>query len=207
MTPAPEDGTGGKDRGYGIVARLFHWGMGILILVTVPVGIAMTSEGFDPVRDALYVAHKGIGAVILALLALRLAWRLVTPSPPDMPASVPWLQRRLATWTHRFLYLLLGIMAVTGYLRVTTGDFPLELLDALGIPPLLTGRPELSRTLSVIHAFTSYLLVATVAVHVAAAAHHALILRDGVFSRMWPPWRRDADTRNGPSDPSRGDDG
>ena len=199
--PAPDPFPKEPARGYGVVARLFHWGMGLLVLTTIPVGIAMTSEGFEGLRDALYITHKGIGGVILILLILRWAWRLLTPSPPPLPDSVPPLQRRIATLTHRLLYVLLGVMAGTGYLRVTTGDFPLELFDALGIPPLVTGLPDLSRTLSVIHAFTSYLLVATLAVHVAAAAHHALILRDGVLSRMWPPWRSDADIRTAETDP------
>jgi hypothetical protein len=73
-----------------------------------------------------------------------------------------------------------------------------EILDAVGIPPLISGAPELSGTLSVIHKVGAYLLVAVVAMHVAAAAHHALILRDGVFSRMWPPWRRDAAVESEP---------
>lgn len=204
MTPSQDvdsgpDEPGGDvprpDRGYGVVARLFHWGTALLILTTIPIGIAMTSEGFESVGDALYIAHKNIGVVILGVLVLRLVWRLARPAPPPLPASVPALQRRIAEWTHRGLYLLVGLMAVTGYLRVVSGDFPVELLDALGVPPLISGRPDLSRTLSVVHKFTAWALVATLAVHVAAAAHHALILRDGVVSRMWPPWRSDADTR------------
>jgi cytochrome b561 len=179
-------------RGYGIVARLFHWGSALLILATVVIGVAMTSEGFESLRDALYVSHKTIGVVILGVLALRVAWRVVTPGPPRLPDSVPPLQRRLAEVTHTGLYLLMGLMAVTGYLRVVSGDFPVEILDAAGIPPLISGAPELSGTLSVVHKVGAYLLVAVVAMHVAAAAHHGLILRDGVFSRMWPPWRRDA---------------
>ena len=181
-------GTRGNTSGYGIVARLFHWVSALLILGTVPVGVAMTSEGFLGVSDALYVAHKTIGVVILVLLALRLAWRAITPRPPRLPPSVPKQQRRLAEFTHGFLYVLVALMGVTGYLRVVSGDFPVEILDAIGIPPLISGAPDLSRTLSVVHKVGAYLLVAVVAVHAAAAAHHALILRDGVFSRMWPPW-------------------
>jgi cytochrome b561 len=190
-SPGPHP-TDHNARGYGIVARLFHWGSALLILATVPIGVAMTSEGFESLRDALYVAHKNIGVLILVVLLLRVAWRVFTPAPPRLPDSVPPLQRRLAETTHTGLYLLLGLMAVTGYLRVVSGDFPVEALDALGVPPLISGAPGLSETLSVVHKFGAYLLVAVVAMHVAAAAHHALILRDGVFSRMWPPWRRDA---------------
>lgn len=179
-------------RGYGIVARLFHWGSAALILGTIVIGVAMTSEGFEGLRDALYVSHKTIGVLILGLLVLRVAWRVLTPGPPRLPDSVPPVQRRLAEVTHTGLYLLMGLMAVTGYLRVVSGDFPVEVLEAVGIPPLISGAPELSGTLSVIHKFGAYLMVAVVAMHVAAAAHHALVLRDGVFSRMWPPWRRDA---------------
>ena len=175
--------------GYGTGARLFHWGMALLILVTIPVGIAMTSEGFDGLRDALYVTHKGLGVVILALLVLRLAWKRVAAAPPPLPHSVPPLQRRIARWTHGLLYALVGGMAVTGYLRTVAGDFPIELLDALGVPPLVGGMPALSDALSVVHAFGSYVFVAVLALHVGAALHHALILRDGVVRRMWPPWK------------------
>jgi cytochrome b561 len=196
MSPTPDapESAAGRERGHGIVARLFHWVTAMLVLGTIPVGIAMVSEGFEGIGDALYIVHKNVGVIVMAILVLRLLWKLATPAPPALPESVPPLQRRLAESTHLFLYVLLGIMTATGYLRVVSGDFPIELLDALGVPPLLSGQPDLSRTLSVIHKFTAYVLVATLAVHTAAAAHHALILRDGVFSRMWPPWRRDAGT-------------
>ncbi len=174
--------------GYGTLHRLFHWLSALLILVTIPVGLAMTSEGFGGIGDALYVAHKSLGVVILAVLVLRVAWRILAPSPPELPASVPPVQRRLAEWTHRGLYLLVAFMGITGYLRVVSGDFPVEVLDALGIPPLISGAPALSSWLSVAHKVGAYLLVAGLAAHVAAAIHHALVLRDGVFERMWPPW-------------------
>jgi cytochrome b561 len=175
-----------------VVARLFHWVSALLILSTAAVGIAMTSEGFGGIGDALYVTHKTIGVVIVAILVLRVLWRMIAPRPPRLPASVPALQRRLAESTHTLLYVLIGVMGVTGYLRVVSGDFPVEILEAFGVPPLISNAPELSRILSVVHKVGAYLLTAVIAGHVAAAAHHALVLRDGVFSRMWPPWRSDA---------------
>lgn len=202
--PGTDEGDGGPSRGgsapasmsaaagYGTVHRLFHWLSALLILATIPVGLAMTSEGFGGVRDALYVAHKSLGVVILAVLALRVAWRAIAPRPPELPESVPPLQRRLAKRTHTGLYVLVAVMGVTGYLRVVAGDFPVEILDALGIPPLISDAPSLSRWLSVVHKVGAYLLVAGIAGHVAAAAHHALILRDGVIRRMWPPWAPDS---------------
>ena len=190
-SPAPAPGP----TGYGVGHRLFHWLSALLILVTIPVGLAMTSEGFGGIGDALYVVLKSLGVLILAVLVLRLAWLFLTPGPPRLPDSVPPRQRQLARWTHRGLYLLVGLMGVTGYLRVVSGDFPVEVLDSLGIPPLVSGAPELSRRLSVAHKVGAYLLVAGLAVHVAAAAHHALVLRDGVFQRMWPPWTRSSTGR------------
>lgn len=178
-----------RQAGHGTVTRLFHWTMAVMILSTIPVGIAMTSEGFDSIGDPLYVFHKGMGVLIGAVLALRLAWKLVTPSAPPLPDSVPPLQRRIAERTHVLLYLLLGVMVVTGYLRTVAGDFPIEILDALGIPPLIGEHPELATTLSVVHKFTAWILAVVIALHVGAAAHHALILRDGVIRRMWPPVR------------------
>jgi len=182
--------------GYDRLSRLFHWAVALLIVVTIPVGIAMTSEGFGSISDALYVTHKNAGVVIGVVLVLRLSWRLIGPAAPPMGDDVTAREEGAAKWTHRVLYLLVGVMVATGYLRVVSGDFPIELLDALGLPPLLSGRPELSTTLSVVHKYTAYLLVAVVADHVSAVLYHAVILKDGTLRRMWPPWRKDAEHRD-----------
>ena len=163
--------------------------MALLIVTTVPVGIAMTSEGFRGISDALYVTHKGLGVLILATLVLRLLWRLVGPSAPPLPEAIPHLERRLARWTHRLLYALVGAMAITGYVRTVGGGFPIELLDVLGVPPLVSENEVLSTRLSVTHKFLSYVTVAVLALHVGAVMQHTLITRNGVLWRMWPPWR------------------
>ncbi|MEQ9399045.1 MAG: cytochrome b/b6 domain-containing protein [Longimicrobiales bacterium] len=171
---------------YSRPARLFHWAVSGLVAVTIPVGIAMTSEGFRAQGDVLYITHKGIGVVLLVLVLARAAYRVVVP-PPPLPDSVPDRERRIAGATHVLLYVLLVVQGVTGYLRTVAGDFPIELLDVLGVPPLIGEHPDLARRLSVAHKIGAYALVATVSVHVAAVLHHALILRDGILGRMWPP--------------------
>jgi len=185
-----DGGPGGTEppmrSGWSTPSRLFHWVVALLIFATVPIGIAMTSEGFEGVRNGLYVAHKAIGVIVLVLVPLRALWRLVTPSP-ELPEEIPPKERRLARATHVGLYGLLLVMAVTGYLRTAGGGYPIELLDAAGIPPLVGELPVWADRLSVLHAFVAYLLVATIAVHVAVVLQHTLFGRVNVLSRMWPP--------------------
>jgi cytochrome b561 len=171
---------------YGTVARLFHWVTALLVAVMIPVGIAMTSQGFEEWGDLLYIVHKGTGSVLLVLVTLRVAWKLFHPVRP-LPEGVPEVQRRIAGATHWAILLLLLVMTVTGYVRTVGDGFPIELLDALGIPPLIGEHPELARRLSVVHKFTAWALAALVAAHVAAAVQHALVARDGGLRRMWPP--------------------
>jgi len=179
----------GVGTGYGTVSRIFHWVTALLVLLMIPVGIAMTSAGFSDVGDQLYIFHKGTGSVLLVLVTLRVLWRLMRPAPPPLPPHVPAVQRRIAGATHALLYLLLVVMTVSGYLRVTLGGFPIELLDRFGIPPLVERNEALADRMSVVHKFSAYTLAALVAAHVGAAVHHALIARDGVMSRIWPPIR------------------
>ncbi len=173
----------GYDRG----SRIFHWLVALLVAITVPAGIAMTSEGFDGLRDALFVIHKGLGIVILVVVLLRLAWRLAHPAPP-LPDSLPSAERRLARTSHRVLYLMLVGMAVVGYLRTAGGGYPVELLDALGVGPFVPEMPGIADTLSVVHKFGAWILVAAIAVHVAVVLQHTLFGRARILPRMWPPW-------------------
>ena len=106
---------------------------------------------------------------------------------------MPPLQQRAARATHFGLYFFLVVMTVSGYVRVTTGGFPIELLNTLGIPPLLPRTENVAETAKTIHAVAKYGLIVLIVMHVVAATFHVLILRDGVLSRMWPPIARRTD--------------
>ena len=175
-------------RDYGTGARLFHWVTAVLVAVQVGAGVAMTTEAIAALNDAVFILHKGLGCVFLPLMGLRLAWKLAHPVAA-LPAAAPAPQRRLAALTHNALYGLLFVLPVSGYLRTVGDGYPIELLDALGIPPLVSGIPEIARVLMVVHAAAAYLLVALVAAHLAASVHHGLSERDGVLARIWPPLR------------------
>jgi cytochrome b561 len=173
--------------GYGTVARLFHWLTVLAVLIMVPVGLTMIQEGVPrPVQDRLFILHKGLGPVVFVLVVLRLGWRLLNP-PPPLPDSIPRLQQRVANTTHRLLYLFLLIMASSGYVRVTTGGFPIEFLDWLGIPPLFSKNEPVAEVAKAIHATAIFGLLALIALHVSGALYHWLWRKDRVIFRMWPP--------------------
>lgn len=172
---------------YGLVSRLFHWITVVLVLVMIPVGLTMIQEIPRPVQDRLFILHKGLGPVVLVVVLLRLGWRLTHP-PPPLPSDLPAIQRRAAATVHAGLYVFLLVMAVSGYVRVTTGGFPIEALQAIGIPPLLPKNEAVAEVAKRIHATAIIGLLALIAMHVAAAAWHGLVRRDGIVGRMWPPF-------------------
>ncbi|MBT8403598.1 MAG: cytochrome b/b6 domain-containing protein [Gemmatimonadetes bacterium] len=174
-------------RGHGTAARVLHWATVVGLAVILPAGIAMTGEGFRSASSALYVLHKGGGVIVLLLVVVRLIWKAGSPPVDPLPETVAPLERRWAAGTHALLYGLLLFMGLSGYARTVAGGFPIELLDVVGVPPLLPEMPGLAVTLSVLHSFAGYLLVAVVALHVGAVARHAWVVRDGVPGRMWPP--------------------
>jgi cytochrome b561 len=172
---------------YGLVSRLFHWLTVLLVLVMIPVGLTMIQEIPRPVQDRLFVVHKGLGPVVLVVVLLRLAWRALHPAPP-LPPDLPALQRHAAVAVHAGLYALLIVMAVSGYVRVTTGGFPIEALRAIGIPPLLPKNEAVAEVAKRVHATAVIGLLVLIAMHVGAAAWHGLVRRDGIVARMWPPF-------------------
>lgn len=177
--------------GYGTTARIVHWVMAVLVILMIAAGLTMTSGVSRPTQDALFIFHKSTGAILLILVAFRIVWRLGHPAPP-LPASVPRIQQLAAHATHLGLYFFLVVMVASGYVRVTTGGFPIELLNAIGIPPLLPRSESVAHIAEGIHATAKYGLILLILMHVGAAAFHGLVLRDGVFSRMWPPFGREA---------------
>ncbi|EBA11969.1 cytochrome b [Roseobacter sp. CCS2] len=172
---------------YRVPARLIHWTMAILVLGMIPVGFLMVREGLDrSLQNVLFIAHKNIGVLVLILIFVRLIYRWRNP-PVLAPVPLPKAQELAAKATHFGLYALLLIMPLAGYVRVRAGGFPIEALDAMGIPALVPRSEALAEFAKAVHFYGAYAIAILVAMHVGAAAYHGLVRRDGIFSRMWPP--------------------
>ena len=112
-------------------------------------------------------------------------WRTMdVPPAPTLPPA----QARIAGLTHWAIYAALIALPVLGYIRVRAGGFPIETLDALGLPPLVPRSEPLANLAKSLHALAGFALAGLVLMHMGAAAYHGLIRRDGIFSRMWPPF-------------------
>lgn len=159
-------------------ARILHWITAALILAMIPAGIVMTQDN-APFGDALFLFHKNTGVIVLALMLARLAYRWLH-QPPPLP--LPAWQVRVANTTHWLLYATVLVMAVSGYIRVTTGGFPLEMLDLIGLPRPAKAE-DIANAAKAVHWATHYLLIALVALHIGAGLMH-WIRRDGIMSRM-----------------------
>ncbi len=170
---------------YRLSQRLLHWVSALLVIATIPAGLIMVQEGLArPTQDSLFLFHKNAGVVIFLLVLARIAYRIANPAPP-LPASLPRWQKAASHAVHGLLYVLLLVMAISGYIRVNAGGFPLEGLDALGAPRFVPRSDELAETAKAIHATVKFPLIVLIQLHILAALYHGIVRKDGVFSRMW----------------------
>lgn len=173
---------------YRAPARAFHWIIALIVLLMIPAGLLMVQDWIGrPLQNNLFVFHKNFGVLVLLLVTARLVYRWLRP-PPPLPDTVPDWQARIAGATHAALYVLLFAMPVAGYVRVKAGGFPIESLDALGLPSLVPRSDALAETAKAAHYYGGIAIGAIIAMHIGAALYHGLIRRDGIFSRMWPPF-------------------
>lgn len=171
---------------YSRFARLLHWGMAVLILLTLPAGLLMVQQGINrEVQNALFLYHKNVGVLLWVLVLVRLVWRLRNPAPP-FPPEMPASQVRIAELTHGLLYLLMIAVPMAGYIRVRAGGFPVESLDALGLPTLVPRSDALAALAKSVHYFSGLAIAALLTLHIAAALYHRILRRDRIFERMWP---------------------
>jgi cytochrome b561 len=172
---------------YSGASRALHWMVAILILAMIPAGVVMVQDGLPRgLQNTLFIFHKNVGVAVLLLMLARLAWRLARPAPP-LPDTLPLWQKRVARATHGGLYALALFVPVAGYVRVKAGGFPIETLDAMGIPALVPRSDALAEAAKAAHYAGGLALSGLVALHVGAALYHAQVKRDGVFGRIWPP--------------------
>jgi cytochrome b561 len=171
------DGTG-----YDAVAKTFHWTVVLLLVVQVLTKLIPTAWVGE---DALNAWHVSVGPSILAVMVLRLLWRL-THRPPPPPADLPPALRLLSRATHWAFYGLLIILPLFGWAAASGYGVTPYLFGVVPLPALIAADKARAEALGQVHGALALLLIATIALHVAGALFHLLVKRDGVAQRMLP---------------------
>lgn len=189
MATGPVAPSGAPLLRYSNVAVALHWLIVALLLTQVWLGFTFHEMERGPEREAFFTWHRTVGATILVLTLIRLAYRLMNP-PPPYPSDMPEWRRTAAVWSHRLLYFLLIALPLTGLVAVsglTKGWFtPL----AGGIPlPVVPGIDEATGEISGgVHMVLVWTTIALLVLHIGAAFYEQFGARAGVAYRM-PPFR------------------
>src|SRR6266566_2373948 len=151
---------------WGAPAKWFHWVMAALILAQIALGLTAASWRLSPTKVELFFWHKSTGMLILALVALRLLWRLANPTPLLPPGMAAW-ERAAARLSHLLLYALM-----------------------IALPVIVAPDEPTADLVAWVHGGLAALLALVLVAHIGAALRHHFVKRDTVLERMLPgAWR------------------
>ena len=157
-----------------------HWALALLIIAALALGALVMAKipNHDPIKVEALRSHMAGGVLILLLTVVRFVVRGVTQHPASASTGARSLDR-LAWASHRLLYVAVLGMAASGFVMALQSDLPTVLSERGALPADFWVFPV--RT---VHYLISRLLMALIALHVAGALYHTLILRDGLLKRM-----------------------
>jgi cytochrome b561 len=169
---------------YGPVARTLHWLVFALVAAQIIVGWTMPHIRPGVPQEGLVAWHLSIGALLMLLVLLRLAWRVLRPTPLAAEMA-PW-ERVLATLTHAALYLLLIVIPVLGWAAAGYFGYSVRLFGFIPVPALADHTMRWAHEAGDIHDLLTNVLLGVVGLHVLAALWHYFVRRDRVLQRMLP---------------------
>ncbi|MEL4890428.1 cytochrome b [Xanthomonas protegens] len=171
---------------WGSVSQTLHWLIAALILLLGVVGLTMGELPKTPKYFWVYTAHKSLGLTVLALVIVRLGWRLYAGAPKPVPGTPAW-QERIADATHALLYVMIFAIPLSGWLYDSaSGLRPFRWFGLVAVPKLSAPNEHLRDLSHTVHEWGFWLLIAVVLAHAGAAFYHHLFQRDATLARMLP---------------------
>lgn len=181
---------GNDERGYGWVAKGFHWLIAVLILASLGLGLYAATLRDSPAQELQKVfqafsVHKTAGVSVLLLGVLRVLWMLTQPKPRPLHPE-RGLETYLGDLVHWALYLGMIIMPLSGWLVHTSapGGFARILWPFGQRLPVVPQDPALSERFAAFHGIGWWVLAALIVLHVGGAMKHAILDRDQTLARM-----------------------
>jgi len=174
------------DQRWGAVSQSLHWLIALLILALAVSGLTMIELPRTPKYFWVYTMHKSLGISVLALLPVRLIWRVWAGAPRPVAGTPTW-QHAVANLTHWLLYALLLAVPMSGWVYDSATSLrPFRWFGWIEMPKLVAQNDALSEAAGNAHGVLFLLLIALVLAHAGAAFWHHLIQRDATLTRMLP---------------------
>ena len=191
---------------YTKTAIVLHWLIGIGILAMFGLGWfmadipkdqpkAMSFDLFDlgvytwnmatevTPRTFYFNLHKSVGITLLALIVLRLLWR-ITHRPPALLDTLTATEKKIATGGHHLLYLLMFALPITGLVMAINSKFEYG-VKWFGVS-LMNGldNKAIRESFVDVHEVVGIIMLVVIGIHILGALKHKFIDKDGTMSRM-----------------------
>ncbi|MGB8814160.1 MAG: YceI family protein [Paracoccaceae bacterium] len=174
---------------YGTIARSLHWLMALLVLSAFALGLYSSDLPTNTAQAAAHKAlffslHKTTGVAIFFTALIRIAYAFSQPRPTALHPDRT-LETFAAEATHWTLYISLLAVPLAGWVHhaATTGFAPI-LWPLPQDLPFVPKSQSVAIAAAILHWIFSFLLGATIALHIAGALKHVVIDRDHTLNRM-----------------------
>lgn len=159
-----------------------HWILAALIVAALTFGALkmVNIPNSEPMKLVALRSHMSGGVLILLLMLVRLFVRTRTTHPAVASTGTPMLDR-MAWASHRLFYVAVLGMAGSGIFMAIQTGLPAIVFGSGGALPV----DFWIFPVRTVHYLFSRLLMALIALHVAGALYHTLILKDGLLRRMF----------------------
>ena len=168
---------------YGTPAKTLHWLVVALLLIQFPIGWFMPDVHGGPPGTAMML-HISFGLTILAVIVVRLVWRLTHPVAPE--SSLPAWQRLSSEAVHWLLYAAVLAATLSGWLFTSFRGWSVSYFNLVPLPMLAAKNAAAIKQIDGWHQIAEWTLLVLIGIHVAAALVHLFVYRDGVVQRMLP---------------------
>ena len=165
---------------FGLISRLFHWGMALLLISLLALGLRIAAMEPSLSTLWLYGLHKTLGLTALALVLLRVIWHLI--SPPPGPQATGWMRLFIKAW-HWTLYALMIATPIAGWAGSSASGIDTLYAETFVIPPLVEPNESSEFVWFILHEILAKTLLGMVIVHMLAALKREMD-GDGTLTRM-----------------------
>jgi cytochrome b561 len=135
-----------------------------------------------PLRTGVWSTHVVLGFLVAFILVTRVAWR--ARFGRGLPPADSGALNMIARLTHYALYILIGLVVVTGMVDASYRGF--NLFGVWSVPQFGSGDAAIRHSINEWHELAANVLMLVAAVHALAALGHHYLWRDRLLDRMRP---------------------